>query len=196
MYYSCDNTCCTLYTSCTQTLTLFLSSWSIRAYTSWFSDLLYWTLTGLFCRCRLSCAWHHQTEWCLHPQVVGWIWLHFDVFGTEENTNCPQWFLMHGPPGPVGTDALSFSWPQVKLYFFLASSSLGGWKYCVPRRSWWHQNQSKQRQWIAEFQELLKGCPLHWHCLWCVPLEDVCNAAAFTSSFSLWSLVLRVAAVA
>src|SRR4029434_7283357 len=51
-------------------------------------------------------------DWCLHPQVIGQIWVHFfkaqvDLFANRQNTCCPLWFSLGGDDPPLGIDALA-----------------------------------------------------------------------------------------
>ncbi|KAI2650039.1 Transposon Ty3-G Gag-Pol polyprotein [Labeo rohita] len=61
-------------------------------------------------------------EWMLHPEVVKQIWRIFgsaqvDLFATRENAQCPLWFsLVH--PAPLGLDAMTQTWPRLRLYAF------------------------------------------------------------------------------
>lgn len=41
-----------------------------------------------------------------------------DLFATQETTNCPLWYSMVGPRGPLEVDALANEWPPVLLYAF------------------------------------------------------------------------------
>ena len=96
-----------------------------------------------------------EGDWRLHPQVVQQLWASFgraqvDLFASQENTHCPSWFSLAGPPGPLGLDALSHDWPQTRLYAFppfpliqptLDRVALGGhWLLLIaprwPRRPW------------------------------------------------------------
>src|SRR4029434_10303310 len=58
-------------------------------------------------------------DWCLHPQVIGQIWLLFfkaqvDLFANRQNTCCPLWFSLGGDDPPLGIDALGHQWPNLR----------------------------------------------------------------------------------
>lgn len=51
-------------------------------------------------------------DWCLHPQIVGLIWMRFgqatvDLFALHENSNCPMFFSLKDVDAPLWVDALA-----------------------------------------------------------------------------------------
>jgi hypothetical protein len=69
-------------------------------------------------------------DWMLHPEVVEQIWRIFgraqvDLFATQETSQCPLWFSL-APPAPLGLDAMSQSWPNLRLYAFPPFALLPG----------------------------------------------------------------------
>ncbi|KAK7921774.1 hypothetical protein WMY93_008676 [Mugilogobius chulae] len=109
----------------------------------------------------------HPGEWRLHTQVVSQIWCRFgqalvDLFATEENSHCPLWFSMTGPPGPLGTDAMSQIWPLGVLYAFpplpllpalLSRIRLLRAQVLLVAPNW------PQRPWMSEVSEMLDRPP-------------------------------------
>ncbi|KAK7898546.1 hypothetical protein WMY93_019399 [Mugilogobius chulae] len=109
----------------------------------------------------------HPGEWRLHTQVVSQIWCRFgqalvDLFATEENSHCPLWFSMTGPPGPLGTDAMSQIWPLGVLYAFpplpllpalLSRIRLLRAQILLVAPNW------PQRPWMSEVSEMLDRPP-------------------------------------
>ncbi len=69
-------------------------------------------------------------EWRLHPEVVELIWKEFgqaqvDLFVSQETSHCPLWFsLTH--PTPLGLDAMTQTWPRLRLYAFPPIALLPG----------------------------------------------------------------------
>ncbi len=69
-------------------------------------------------------------EWRLHPEVVELIWKKFgqaqvDLFASRETSHCPLWFsLTH--PAPLGLDAMTQTWPRLRLYAFPPIALLPG----------------------------------------------------------------------
>ncbi len=69
-------------------------------------------------------------EWRLHPEVVELIWKKFgqaqvDLFASRETSHCPLWFsLAH--PAPLGLDAMTQTWPRLRLYAFPPIALLPG----------------------------------------------------------------------
>merc|ERR1712082_258124 len=60
--------------------------------------------------------------WSLNQAVANQIWQRFgrpqvDLFASEENSKCPQFFSMSGQ-APLGLDALAHPWPRGLLYAF------------------------------------------------------------------------------
>ncbi len=66
----------------------------------------------------------------LHPEVVERIWKEFgqaqvDLFKSQEASHCPLWFsLAH--PAPHGLDAMTQTWPRLRLYAFPLIALLPG----------------------------------------------------------------------
>src|SRR4029434_618424 len=62
-------------------------------------------------------------DWCLHPQVIGQIYVRLfraqvHLFTNRENTCCPLWFSLGGDDPPLSIDALGHQWPNLLLYAF------------------------------------------------------------------------------
>src|SRR4029434_2933028 len=67
-------------------------------------------------------------DWCLHPRVIGQIWVRFfkaqvDLFANRQNTCCPLWVSLRGDEPPLAIDALGPQWPALPLLIFLRSRS-------------------------------------------------------------------------
>ena len=108
-----------------------------------------------------------ETDWRLHPQVVGELWARFgraqvDLFASQENTHCPSWFSLASPPGPLGLDALAHDWPLTRLYAFppfpliqatLDRVRMGGHQLLLIAPRW------PRRPWFRMLLSLVAGTP-------------------------------------
>lgn len=70
----------------------------------------------------LSRGRYLYAAWSLNQAVANQIWQRFgrpqvDLFASEENSKCPQFFSMSGQ-APLGLDALAHPWPRGLLYAF------------------------------------------------------------------------------
>ncbi|XP_056593677.1 uncharacterized protein LOC130412904 [Triplophysa dalaica] len=131
-------------------------------------------------------------EWRLHPDSVRSIWERFgtaevDLFATSENAHCPLYFsLTHSP---MGSDALTVRWPNVRLYVFPPVKILP-LVLCKIREEtatvilvapFW-----PNQPWFPDLSELLTAPP------WRIPLRrdllSQANGTIFHPSPQLWSL--------
>ncbi|XP_056608266.1 uncharacterized protein LOC130425869 [Triplophysa dalaica] len=131
-------------------------------------------------------------EWRLHPDSVRSIWERFgtaevDLFATSENAHCPLYFsLTHSP---MGNDALTVRWPNVRLYAFPPVKILP-LVLCKIREEtatvilvapFW-----PNQPWFPDLSELLTAPP------WRIPLRrdllSQANGTIFHPSPQLWSL--------
>lgn len=56
-------------------------------------------------------------EWKLNMEVVGQIWSIYgratvDLFGSQDNTQCPLFFSLKDQSVPLGIDSLAHEWPS------------------------------------------------------------------------------------
>ena len=131
----------------------------------------------------LSRAGPQEGDWHLHTQVVQQIWMRFgqaqvDLFAASGNAQCPLWFSVTWPPGPLGLDALAHDWPAELLFAFppvplipavLDRTKLAGHRLILIAPYW------PRRPWFSLLSSLIVGTP------WQLPLRpDLLSQAGGT----------------